>query len=61
MACASAGAEAPLPFIGKIKNIENAYTIIKKYELAQDFKTLMELAQSDMLPINEVMNTFFNG
>lgn len=61
MACSSAGAEAPLPFIGKIKNIKNAYMIIEKYELVQDFQTLMELAQSDMLPINKVMNTFFNG
>ncbi|MDP2894819.1 MAG: hypothetical protein Q8N78_10695 [Sulfurimonas sp.] len=60
MACASVGVEVPLPFIGKIKNIENAYAIIKKYELVEDFKTLMELAQSDMLPINKVMNTFFN-
>jgi len=61
LACASAGVEVPLPFVGKIKNIKNAHTIIKKYELAKDFNTLMELAQSDMLPINKVMNTFFNS
>jgi hypothetical protein len=60
MSCASVGVEIPLPFIGKIKNIKNVYTIIKQYGLVEDFQTLMELAKSDMLPINKAMNNFLN-